>query len=153
MWLTFKSVDLSNQAHNCLVPSYLARWGHFFIPPIFRNIKQRFVFTFAPKLGRSCDRSPRILSTHFARIKPLDGSDSLEKSLRLGKTEGRRRREWQRMGWLDGITDSMDISWASSERWWRTGKPGELQSMGSQRVRQNWVTEVNWTDGIIESAI
>ena len=110
MWLTFKSVDLSNQAHNCLVPSYLARWGHFFIPPIFRNIKQRFVFTFAPKLGRSCDRSPRILSTHFARIKPLDGSDSLEKSLRLGKTEGRRRREWQRMRWLDGTTDSMGMN-------------------------------------------
>jgi len=59
----------------------------FFIPPTFRNIKQRLVFTFAPKLGRSCDRSPRILSVHFARIKPLDGSDSLEKTLMLGKTE------------------------------------------------------------------
>ena len=37
-------------------------------------------------------------------------TDSLEKTLRLGKIEGRRRRERQRMRWLDGITDSMDMS-------------------------------------------
>ena len=37
-------------------------------------------------------------------------TDSLEKTLMLGKTEGRKRREWQRMNWLDGITDSMDVS-------------------------------------------
>ena len=37
-------------------------------------------------------------------------TDSLEKTLILGKTEGRRRREWQRMRWLDGITDLMDMS-------------------------------------------
>ena len=37
-------------------------------------------------------------------------TDSLEKTLMLGKTEGKRRRGWQRMRWLDGITDSMDTS-------------------------------------------
>ena len=37
-------------------------------------------------------------------------TDSLEKTLMLGKMEGRRRRGWQRMGWFDGITDSMDMS-------------------------------------------
>ena len=37
-------------------------------------------------------------------------AESLEKALMLGKTEGRRRRGWQRMRWLDGITDSMDVS-------------------------------------------
>ena len=37
-------------------------------------------------------------------------TDSFEKTLMLGKIEGRRRREWQRMRWLDGITDSMDMS-------------------------------------------
>ena len=40
----------------------------------------------------------------------MQRADSLEKTLMLGKTEGRRRREQQRMRWLDGITDSMDIS-------------------------------------------
>ena len=40
----------------------------------------------------------------------MQRTDSLEKTLMMGKTEGRRRREQQRMGWLDGITDSMDMS-------------------------------------------
>ena len=39
----------------------------------------------------------------------MGGTDSLEKTLMLGKTEGRRKRGWQRMRWLDGITDSMDM--------------------------------------------
>ena len=40
----------------------------------------------------------------------MQRTDSLEKILMLGKIEGRRRRGWQRMRWLDGITDSMDMS-------------------------------------------
>ena len=61
-------------------------------------------------------------------------TDSLEKTLMLGKIEGRRRRGWQRKRWLDGITTPWTWVWANSGRWWRTGKPGVLQSMGSQRV-------------------
>ena len=72
-------------------------------------------------------------------------TDSLEKTLILGKIEGRRRRGWQRMRWLDGITDLMDMIWESSWSWWWTGKPGVLQSLGLQRVRHDWASELNWT--------
>ena len=71
------------------------------------------------------------------------GADSLEKTLMLGKIEGRRRRGQQRMRWLDGITDSMDMSWISSGSWWWTGRPGMLQSMGVTKSRtrlSNWTT-------------
>ena len=61
-------------------------------------------------------------------------ADSLEKTLMLEKIEGRRRRGQQRMRWLGGITDSMDMSLSNSRRQWRTGKPVMLKSIGSQRV-------------------
>ena len=70
----------------------------------------------------------------------IQTADSLEKSLMLGKMEGRRRGH-QRMRWLDGITDAMDMNLAKLEDMVREGRPGVLQSMGSQRVGHNWVTE------------
>ena len=73
-------------------------------------------------------------------------TDSLEKTLMLGKIEGRRRKGQQRVRWLDGITNSMDMSLVNSGSWWWTGRPGVLQSMGSQGVGHNWATELNWTD-------
>ena len=68
--------------------------------------------------------------------------DSLEKTLMLRKIEGRWRRGWQRMRWLASPTQWTWV-WANSRRQWRTGKPGLLQSMGSQRVRHDSVTDCN----------
>ena len=73
-------------------------------------------------------------------------TDSFEKTLMLGKIEGKRRRGQQRMRWLDGITDSMDMSLSELWELVMDRNPGVLQSMGSQRVRHDWATELNWTN-------
>ena len=68
--------------------------------------------------------------------------DSLEKTLKLGKTESRRKKGLQRMTWLDSITTHWTWVWANSRRQWRTGKPDVMQSMGVQSQTQlsNWTT-------------
>ena len=72
-------------------------------------------------------------------------TDAFEKTLMLGKIEGGRRRRQQRMRWLDGITDSMDVSLSRLGSWWWIGRPGVLQSMRSQKVGHNW-TEPSYSD-------
>jgi len=55
-----------------------------------------------------------------------------------------REGDKQRMRWLDGITDSMDMSLSNLQELVMDREPGVLQSMGSQRVGHNWATELNW---------
>ena len=72
-------------------------------------------------------------------------ADSLEKTLMLGKIEGRRRRDdrgWD--GWMASLTRWTWV-WVNSRSWLWTGRPGMLQSVGSQRVRHDWATELNST--------
>ena len=88
------------------------------------------------------------LEVPMLKLKPIlwppDAKNSLEKILMLGKIKGKRRRRWQRMRWLDASPAWWTWVWASFKSWWWTGKPGVLQSMGSQRGRHNWATELNW---------
>ena len=71
----------------------------------------------------------------------MQRADSFEKTLMLGKIEGRRRRGRQRIRWLDGITNSMDMNLRKLWEMVKLRKPGVLQSTGSQRVWNNWATE------------
>ena len=69
-------------------------------------------------------------------------ADSLEKAVMLGKIEGKRRRRWQRMRWLDSITDSMDMN---SSKLQETVKDREAWHAAIYRVAKRWTWLSDWT--------
>ena len=88
---------------------------------------------------------PKLKLQCFGHL--MQRTESLEKTLMLGKIEG-RRRGWQKMWWWMASLTQWTWVWISSRRWCWTGKPGVLQSMGSKRIGHDWATDLNWIENV-----
>ena len=96
---------------------------------------RRFNQSILKEISPGCLLEGLMLKLKIQYFGQLMRRANLLETLMLGKIEGRRRRGRQRMRWLDGITNAMDIRLSRFGEW--TGKPGVLQSMGLQRVEHD----------------
>ena len=92
----------------CKTPYKERTWNRFLrVPWIARKSNQSVLKEISPEYSLE-GLMLKLKLYYFGHL--IRRADSLEKPLMLGKIEGKRRRGWQRMRWLDGITDSMDLS-------------------------------------------
>ena len=108
------------------------------VPWTARRSKQSILKEISPKYSLE-GLMRKLKLQYFGHL--MRRADSLEKTLMLGKIEGKRRKGWQRMRWLNGITDLMDMNLSKSGSWRWTGKTEVHQFMELRRVGHNLVTK------------
>ena len=108
---------------------------------------RRFIQSILKEINPGCSLEGLMLKLKLQYICHLmQKTDSFEKMLcweRLKVWGAGDSRGWD--GWMASPTQWTRV-WVGSRSWWWTGRPGVLQSMGSQRVRHNWATELNWAE-------
>ena len=111
------------------------------VPRTARRSKQSILKEISPEYSME-GLMLKLKLQYFGHL--MRRASSFEKTLMLGKIEGRRRRGWHRVRcWMASPTQWAWV-WVSSGSWWWTRRPGVLQCMGSQRVGHDWATELNW---------
>ena len=139
-----ESWTIKKDEHRCIDAFELWCWRRLLRVPW---TARRSIQSILKEISPECSSEGLMLKLKFQYFGHLmRRTDSFEKTLMLGKIEGGRRgdnRGWN--GWMASLTQWTWVC-VNSVSWWWTGRPGMMQSMGSQRNGHNWATELNWTE-------